>query len=503
MADRQSESAGAADSARSHVVEIRRRGSGRIFAIASLVLLLLLLVALAGLWVARRPIASNFLEREFERRGVQADYRLDRVGLRTQQVSNLVIGDPKRPDLSARFAQIQVRIKWNGQVEVYRIVARGVRLRGRLVRGRVSWGQIDRLLPPPSDKPFQLPDFVLDVADSRISLATPFGPLGLALEGSGRLSGGFKGQLAAASPRLVPGGCQATGLLANVAVQVVARRPHVDGPVRLERFACAASQFEMVAPQFDVDSRFNESFTDVDGRGRMAIRALTAGDNGLAAFVGDLSFRGTPQDIQGRVRLSAQRSRLAAIYAERTNLAGRYRIGFRRGTMVMIGDYAARGATLDPAMLAGFTGPLAAAAETPIGPIAAAIGQAIGRTARQFDANGSLRMVNFPGGGAVRIETANARSASGARVAVDGPDGITYYWPSRRIRVDGRLAMQGGGLPTGRIALRQPRSGAPMSGVAEFAPYSRYANCTTALAAASPSARPAPSCSSHIWRPAR
>jgi hypothetical protein len=37
--------------------------------------------------------------------------------------------------------------------------------------------------------------------------------------------------------------------------------------------------------------------------------------------------------------------------------------------------------------------------------------------------------------------------------------------------VDGLIEMTGGGLPQGRILLRQPRSGAPMSGVAQFAPY--------------------------------
>ena len=45
-----------------------------------------------------------------------------------------------------------------------------------------------QLTPPPTDKPFQLPDFVLDVADSSISLATPFGQLGIALQGAGNLS---------------------------------------------------------------------------------------------------------------------------------------------------------------------------------------------------------------------------------------------------------------------------------------------------------------------------
>ena len=66
-----------------------------------------------------------------KQRGVEATYQLDRVGLRTQQVSNLVIGDPRRPDLTARFAQIQTRIKWDGSVEVYRVVAPGVRHRGQ------------------------------------------------------------------------------------------------------------------------------------------------------------------------------------------------------------------------------------------------------------------------------------------------------------------------------------------------------------------------------------
>ena len=54
---------------------------------------------------------------------------------------------------------------------------------------------------------------------------------------------------------------------------------------------------------------------------------------------------------------------------------------------------------------------------------------------------------------------------------MSGGDGVTFYWPSGRLRVDGDIAMQGGGLPTARIALRQPRSGGPMSGTALIAPY--------------------------------
>ncbi|MEO6360729.1 MAG: YdbH domain-containing protein [Sphingomicrobium sp.] len=453
-------------------VLIRRSiGWRRLVSIISLGILFVIVVALIAVWTARRPIATRFMEREFERRGVQATYKLDRVGLRTQQISNLVIGDPKRPDLSAKYAEVQLRVQWNGSVEVYRIVARGVRLRGRFVKNKISWGQVDKLLPPPSGKPFALPNFVVDVADTRISLVTPQGPLGIALHGVGNLSGGFKGRMAAVSPRIVPGRCSATNLRANVAVEVVARRPHVIGPVRVDRFTCPSSRFDVVQPRFDVDTTVNESFSDFDGKGRMAISSLVAGENGLANFVGDLSFRGDQDSVLGNVKLSAQRSRLAEIYAERTRLSGRYRLGFAAGTFVMVGDYGANSGTLAPSMLAPVTAALKAVEKTPIAPVAAAMGQAIARTTGNFDASGTLRMVNFPGGGAVRIASANVSGPNGARAAVSGGDGITYYWPGNRLRIDGNIAMQGGGLPTGRIALRQPRNGAPLSGIAQIQPY--------------------------------
>src|SRR5215212_4678211 len=206
-----------------------RRGPpwGRIAGLAALALLLLLVLAIVVVWFERRSIATHVLKGEFTRRGVQATYHLDRVGLRTQEVHDLVIGDPKHPDLVARHAIIQMRLRWDGSFEVYRVFARGVRLRGRLVDGRVSWGQIDKLMPPPSNKPFALPEFALDVADSSISLTTPFGPLGFALQGNGKLSGGFVGQAAIVSPQLIPGRCAAANMRATLAVAVVARRPRI------------------------------------------------------------------------------------------------------------------------------------------------------------------------------------------------------------------------------------------------------------------------------------
>ena len=66
----------------------------------------------------------------------------------------------------------------------------------------------------------------------------------------------------------------------------------------------------------------------------------------------------------------------------------------------MAGNYSADSAALAPSMFAGVTQPLAAAAKTPIGPVATSMANAVIRTARHFNSAGRITVVNFPGGGA-------------------------------------------------------------------------------------------------------
>src|SRR5438093_13391359 len=115
------------------VAVVRRSRWGRIAMFGALAMLVLLAIAIAVVWIQRRPIATHFLKGEFERRGVTASYHLDRVGFRTQEVHDLVIGDSRRPDLVANHAIVQMRLKLDGSFEVSRLFARGVRLRGRLI----------------------------------------------------------------------------------------------------------------------------------------------------------------------------------------------------------------------------------------------------------------------------------------------------------------------------------------------------------------------------------
>ena len=471
---------------------VDRRRPGRAVRIARWLLLglvILLALALVGLWSARVPIANDIVAGELHKRGVTASYTLDRVGFRTQQVSNLVIGDPARPDLTAQRAVIQMRIKWNGSFEVYRVAARGVRLKGRLVGNKVSWGQVDKLLPPPSGKPFTLPSMVVDLRDATVALATPAGPIGFAVEGRGNLSGGFKGKLAVASFALRPGACTLDQFRAFVNIGVVARRPQVSGPIGATGFACPASNLALVQPRMDIDSSFSEAFGSFDGKGRLTLASVRAGANGLAGVTSNLSFKGTPTDIAGRIDLSARQARLAQILSQRTRFAGRYRLDAARGGLTLLGDYGSTAVALAPSLTAGLTDPLASASGTPLEPIAKALSASVRSAAQQFDVFGSLRLVNRRGGGAVRIETAQLHSASGANIKVSGGDGVTYYWPTNRLRIDGSIVSSGGGLPAARVLLRQPRSSAPMSGFADIAPFTAGGAKLT-LATVSFAARP-------------
>jgi translocation and assembly module TamB len=437
----------------------------------SLGIVVLVAIALVIAWTQRQDIARGIIERELESQGVEGSFTLDRVGLRTQQISNLSLGDPDNPDVTADRVLIQVRLRWDLGIDVYRIVARGVRLRGRVLPdGSVSWGEIDKLLPPPGDEPFRLPDLALDIADSSISLGTPWGSFGFALRGSGNLTGGFKGNVVSASPRLVTGDCIATNVRGAAAIAIQARRPHLVGPLTADRFACPAANFAVVQPRLEVDSRFGEAFDSYDASAQISSQVLVAGESGLAELSGRMTLIGTPIRAGGEVDLTARGARLGTIAADRTRVRGDYRLSTEDGTLVLFGDYSANGARLDPSMIAGLTGALEATRPTPLGPVAATMGEAMVRSSRNFNVAGGIRLANFPGVGGVRITDATVVTATGGRAQITGGRGIMYNWPTGRLRFDGTLRMAGGGLPTGFVTLHQDADGG-MTGIGNFQPY--------------------------------
>jgi hypothetical protein len=456
--------------------KVRRRPVKRLTALA---LLGLMLLALLVAWSQRRPIASDYIERELVRRNVRATYEVKQIGFRTQRLENLVIGDPGNPDLTARW--VEVRLSWSGfrRPKVKLITARGVRLNARLGKdGKISFGEIDRLLPPPTGLPFRFPDQEVDLADTSIRFDTPAGRAGIALEGKGNLANGFRGRLAAAAHRLDLGSCRLDGVKGRWAVRITNLKPSFQGPASAARLGCG-QRLAVSGIGFDLDAGLAPGLDRWKGSTALSVARLQAGSTLLTRLSGRLGLDGDKKMTRGDLDLASAAARVGSVAAAGATVEGRYGLSLADGGFTLLGNASARGAAARPAV-AGAIAALGSAGGTPLGPIGDALAAALSRAAGGFDAKAEFRLVNGRGLGGVRFERLNAAARSGARVVLGGGQGLTYYWPSGLTRLDGDLAVSGGGFPAMRLSLDQPRPGAPISGTGRIQPM-RIGNSRLAL----------------------
>jgi hypothetical protein len=440
-----------------------RRRKRRIAAV-SLILLVLLLLAL---WLFRLPIASDFLRREFERRDVQATYKVTHIGFGRQRVENLVIGDPGNPDLTAR--QVELKVSWGfRRPKVTLVTARGVRLRGRVVDGKLRFGEVNKLLPPPTGAPFRFPDLAVDVADTSIRLDTPAGRVGLAVAGRGNLSNGFQGELAAFSHSLALGTCALTSPRAHWKVAIDQAKPRLAGPVEAARIACGDG-FALEAPKLALNGGLSETLDAWRGKAGIEAAGANLSGNRLGALKGIFDFDGNAQITRGAVDLAAASLAVSSFTAGRTRVDGRYSLSMKTGDATLVADVGARGVSASSAA-EGIADALDSTGGTPIEAVGESLAASIRRAAGAFDLAGELRLVNAKGGGGLRFGRLIAVSRSGARLTLDGGEGFTYNWPAGLSRIDGNVAVSGGGFPQARFALDQPRLGGPISGTGRIAP---------------------------------
>ena len=433
-------------------------------------LLLMLLVALLVLWLMRFSIATDYIDREFERRGVRATYDVTRIGFGTQRIENLVIGDPARPDLTARV--VELRLAWDSwtRPSVALITARGVRLRGRLVGGRLTLGEVDKLMPPPSGKPFSLPNQAIDIADASIGLETPAGNVGIGLTGRGNLRSGFRGHLAMRSDGLRFGRCALEAPRASVSVAVERQRPTFIGPVSLASARCGNS-FELLRPNVTTSVTLSEAFNSWTGMSRVEAARVRAGANILAGVSGRLTHNGSLGETEGHVELSANQAAVARFRAARTSIEGDYSVSPRTGAVEFNGETRVRGFVMGRDLLAPVSRALRSAAGSPVGPVAESLAAALDRAgAGGADLSSKVTVVSREGRGTALFRDLSYYGRSGARLLVRGGQGISYQWPSGVIRTDGEFALNGGGFPSARFRLRQAVGGGAITGVGTVAP---------------------------------
>lgn len=430
---------------------------------------LVILVALIALWIERKPLAGHVLDRELARRGVPARYRISDLGFGRQRLTDVVMGDPRHPDLVADWLETRTRMTLSGP-EVTGVRAGRVRLHGRLIDGKISLGTLDKLMGSSgaSGKPFQLPALDVVVQHGGIRLDTPHGPIGLSVSGQGVLRDGFTGRLAAVAPRLVMGDCVATGLAAPLRVRVVREQPTLTGPLRLGNLRCGEVAVADLAARVDVT--FGAALDRWQGRASVGSGAMRHPMMAAAAIDGQIDFSGTAKGTQGRMQMAARNVAARFGRAERAMVAGRYLVG---PSTRFDGQAQLSGAQASTASLAPMLKASEATAGTPAGPVLRAMTQAAVRAGRRFAADMALAIDSDRGphgpGFAVRVPRLTVASASGGRLAFAGGYGLAY--DARGLRLDTRAAMGGGGLPGLRATLQQDGPKQPMRGTAELARY--------------------------------
>lgn len=418
-----------------------------------------LALILVALWTQRTPIAENFVSRELNRRGVQATYDLVDVGLRTQRIENIVLGDPARPDLTARWVEIDIAFA-GLTPDVAAVRAGGVRLKGTLRNGVLTLGELDRFRDPRSTAPFSLPDLRLALSDARLTLDTDAGRLGMQIDGDGNLKSGFRGRIAAAMPKAALAGCGVTAVRALVDIAMTQGRPRLHGPIRMDALACRSAGLAMARPAADIDLTLGAALDRWTGHVDIDAPAVRGAGVTLASTKGRIDFDGAPARTGGRVAFNTASAKGQGVKLNATRLTGQWRFGSDEASL--------RGSLDGQDLRTTGADPLAAlrtsAAGTPVAPLAHALADAVARASRRNSVRSTFALVQKGQGGSVSIADARLDSASGARIGIAQGGQLTLAWPGRRggldWTLDGAVTSEGGGLPRGALRLaRRPGGG--------------------------------------------
>lgn len=298
---------------------------------------LLLVLALAALYVARKVIARDVLLGWLRSHGVAAEGEVQGLGL-NRFTGRLRAGDPNAPDFMAGDATVTYGLRGLG-VEVRSVTLRHPVLRARLHDGRLTFGQLDPLIEAFAHRPSQpgAPSPRIEIDGGTLLLATDYGLVRLSV--SARVQ---DGRLATLDARSDPARLHGEGFDVALGRGAAAIRTHgqrteltLDAPVeRLQAPGVTATaarlQLTGAAPYPDTTRKRVHGPVSLHAHvvgGALAVEGLRLESPALdASFQGhadgafaDLSLGGAIEaDVLGSgaalagVRLGAVRAKLAA-----------------------------------------------------------------------------------------------------------------------------------------------------------------------------------------------
>lgn len=444
---------------------VRRFKKRRIFGAAFILLLIMLAIA----WFQRFRLADDLIRDQLTSRNVRASYEIDAIGFRTERLKNVVLGDPANPDLTARVVEVDVALGF-GVPTIRAVRAEGVRLRGRVVDGKLSLGELDKFQDPDSKEPFALPDFSLSLKDAQLSLSTPWGGIGASLEGRGHLRTGFEGQLVVRVPRLAAGGCTGDALGFDGTIRIRASQPTLQGPLAAAGLDCPAQGIALAGMALDGKVKLSERFDNWDGDLDFAANSAKVSGQQFNAALGTVSFFGSNRrtDFELALARAGYRGRSLVVRQLSGDAAGRLSFGNAGLAISARGGARLAGGAADQSLLAGLSGIASGTKATPVGPLTAALEPALRNAARAFDGNLDYDLSIAPDKGAIIVvDGLSLTSKSGAQITQSGPLSLS----GGRLAGPVSLSLSGGGLPEADLALRQQGSG--WAGTLALAPYAK------------------------------
>jgi translocation and assembly module TamB len=281
-----------------------------------------LLALVAGLaWFNRVEIAGSFIDDTLVQYELEASYEIEDIDTQRQVITNLVIGDPQLPDLTADRVTLLVSYTY-GPPAIGKLVVENPRLFGSFKEGQLSFGSLDKLLFAESEEPAGLPSLNLTVVDGRARIESDYGVIGAKVEGEGQLDDGFAGKLAATAPGLGIEGCSAQEATLYGDVTSADGRLSFDGPLRFREAECQGNRAR--SADIGVLMTLAQDLGSIEGDLAIGAIGLSSGEIALAklggsadvawAFDGELSLR---HQLEG-TRLTTPYGAVAALGADGT-----------------------------------------------------------------------------------------------------------------------------------------------------------------------------------------
>ncbi len=225
-------------------------------------LALIAILIVAALWLSRERIAGNIIDDALNEAGLEAGYEIEQIGPSQQVIRNLVIGDPRSPDVTIDRVIVETNVSFAGG-GIGQITLERPRVFGTFADGALSLGALDPFIYAESDEPEGLPEYDIRIIDGRARIDSDYGVIGVKLDGEGRLDDGFEGTLAATAPDAGIEGCRAATATLYGTVSTEAGDTNFEGPVRLAQLECAGAIAR--SADFGTTLSLNEDFSSLNG----------------------------------------------------------------------------------------------------------------------------------------------------------------------------------------------------------------------------------------------